>query len=63
MDSSTEKYPVCPERNTAAAFRWFYQPSSVLAFLKTRPAAGPATAAFAALQSMLARTWDRGTKE
>jgi hypothetical protein len=36
MDSATEKYPVCPERNTAAAFRWFYEPASALHFLKGR---------------------------
>jgi hypothetical protein len=43
MDSETEKYPVCPERNTPAAFRWFYQPASALAFLKGRlaPRAAP----------------------
>jgi hypothetical protein len=34
MDGETEKYPVCPERNTAAAFRWFYQPLSARAYLK-----------------------------
>ena len=61
MDSTTEKYPVCPERNTTAAFRWFYQPLSVLAFLKNRPAPRPA-AALASVQSMLARTWDRGMR-
>jgi hypothetical protein len=42
MDSDTEKYPVCPDRNTAAAFRWFYQPASALAFLKARTAPRPA---------------------
>jgi hypothetical protein len=58
MDSTTEKYPVCPERNTTAAFRWFYEPLSALAYLKARPA----TATLAAVQSMLARTWDRGMR-
>jgi hypothetical protein len=44
MDSDTEKYPVCPERNTAAAFRWFYQPASALAFLKARTTPRPPAA-------------------
>jgi hypothetical protein len=44
MDSTTEKYPVCPNRNTTAAFRWFYQPLSVLALLKGRPTPRPAAA-------------------
>lgn len=45
MDGGTEKYPVCPERNTAAAYRWFYQPASAIAFLKrgaARPPVPPA---------------------
>mgnify|MGYP006212034965 CR=1 FL=1 len=33
MDGSDEKYAVCPERNTPAAFRWFYEPLNVLAYL------------------------------
>jgi hypothetical protein len=60
MDSSTEKYPVCPERNTAAAFRWFYQPLSVLAFLKGRPASRPSVAVPAPDEGLPARTPDRG---
>jgi hypothetical protein len=45
MDSSTEKYPVCPERNTTAAFRWFYEPASALAFLTARTTPRRAVAA------------------
>jgi hypothetical protein len=48
MDSATEKYPVCRERNTAAAFRWFYQPAGAVAFLKSRPARPPLPAALPA---------------
>jgi hypothetical protein len=60
MDSSTEKYPVCPERNTTAAFRWFYQPLSVLAFLKSRGPARPAAATLAPVRSAPGRSLDRG---
>jgi len=60
MDESTEKYPVCPDRNTPAAFRWFFQPLNVVAFLKGRPAARPAPGALAPARSVPARTPDRG---
>ena len=60
MDSTSEKYPVCPERNTTAAFRWFYQPLSVLAYLKSRPAARPAAAALLPIQREARRALDRG---
>jgi hypothetical protein len=48
MESATEKYPVCPQRNTTAAFRWFYQPASAIAFLQGRPARRPVPAALLA---------------
>ena len=49
MDSTSEnhaeKYAVCPDRNTPAAFRWFYEPLNVLAYLKGRKTRRPAAAA------------------
>jgi hypothetical protein len=36
MDNTSEKYPVCPNRNTAAALRRFFRPLGVLALLKVR---------------------------
>ena len=36
MDETTEKYPVCPQRNVAAAYRRFFQPLSAVELLKTR---------------------------
>ena len=60
MDSSSEKYPVCRERNTPAAFRWFYQPLSVLAFLKGRSTPRPVAAILAQAQRAPGRRLDRG---
>jgi hypothetical protein len=54
-DSATEKYPVCPERNTPAAFRWFYQPLSVLTFLRPRSIPRPAAPGPASVQPAPAR--------
>ena len=42
MDDTSEKYPVCLNRNTRAALRRFLQPLSFLALLKARRAAWPA---------------------
>jgi hypothetical protein len=44
MDDTTEKYPVCPHRNTTAAFRWFFQPAAGLDFLRARKTSRPAAA-------------------
>jgi hypothetical protein len=60
MDSTSEKYPVCPDRNTPAAFRWFYQPLSVLAFLKGRPTRLPAAAVLLPARHAPERMRDRG---
>jgi hypothetical protein len=59
MDDTSEKYPVCPERNTPAAFRWFYQPLNVLAYLKARRSPRPDTAARVSAQPEPARLLDR----
>ena len=63
MDSTTEKqeekYAVCPARNTPAAFRWFHEPLSVLAFLKGRRTPPPIAAALRPVPSVLVRTRDR----
>jgi hypothetical protein len=58
-DDATEKYPVCPHRNTPAAFRWFYHPLSLPTFLKGRAPSRPAVAALAPEQGGRARTSDR----
>ena len=60
MDSATEKYPVCPERNTTAAFRWFYEPASALAFLKARTTPRRAVAAALPAEPVPERTPGRG---
>jgi hypothetical protein len=39
---SPEKYAVCPHRNSAAAFRWFYGSLSALVFVKGRSSPRPA---------------------
>ena len=44
MDHTSEKYPVCLNRNTRAALRRFLQPLSFFALLKTRKAPWPAAA-------------------
>lgn len=58
-EKQEEKYPVCPERNTAAAFRWFYEPLSVLAFVKGRRTPPPIAAALRPVPCVLGRTRDR----
>ena len=60
MDESTERYPVCPDRNTPAAFRWFFQPLNLPAFLKGRPAARPSSSGFAASQTVSGRAPEGG---
>ena len=42
MDDTSEKYPVCLNRNTRAALRRFLQPLSFIALLKARRALRPA---------------------
>ena len=42
MNDTSEKYPVCLNRNTRAALRRFLQPLSFFALLKTRRAPRPA---------------------
>lgn len=42
MDDTSEKYPVCLNRNTRAALRRFLQPLSFIALLKARRAPRPA---------------------
>jgi hypothetical protein len=44
MDGTSEKYLVCPHRNTTAAYRWFFEPVDALAFLKARTTPRPAAA-------------------
>jgi hypothetical protein len=46
MEETTEKYPVCPERNTPAAYRWFFQPLSPVERLRARAIRRPAAAAW-----------------
>ena len=64
MDSTSEnhaeKYAVCPERNTPAAFRWFYEPLNVLAYLKGRRTRRPAAADLPPARCAPLRTPDRG---
>jgi hypothetical protein len=60
MESTTEKYPVCPDRNTSAAFRWFYEPLSAAAFLKARRSWRRAAEAPLPAQPEPARMLDRG---
>lgn len=59
MDETTEKYPVCPQRNVAAAYRRFFQSPSAIELLKARmtprPAAVDRLAASPALQHKLER--------
>jgi hypothetical protein len=42
MSDTSEKYPVCLNRNTRAALRRFLQPLSFFALLKARRAPSPA---------------------
>lgn len=60
MESTTEKYPVCPERNTSAAFRWFYAPLSAVEFLKGRRRR-PAAEALAQARTVPPRALDAQT--
>jgi hypothetical protein len=48
MDETTEKYPVCPQRNVAAAYRRFFQPLSAIELLKHRMSPRPSAAGRAA---------------
>jgi hypothetical protein len=59
MDESTEKYPVCPERNVAAAYRRFFQPLSAIELLKGRMTPRPAAADLLAATREPAHTPDR----
>lgn len=54
MDSGAEMYPVCPHRNTTAAYRWFYQSQTALSYLKRRTARSynPTEAATSLLSSL-----------
>jgi hypothetical protein len=58
MDDTSEKYPVCLNRNTRAALRRFLQPLSFFALLRTRRAPRPA-AVLAPVKSAPARGRDR----
>ena len=42
MNDTSEKYPVCLNRNTRAALRRFLQPLSFFALLKARRSPSPA---------------------
>jgi hypothetical protein len=59
MDEPTEKYPVCPQRNVAAAYRRFFQPLSAVELLKARMTRQPAAANLPAAPRAGAHRQDR----
>lgn len=59
MDGTSEKYPACPDRNTAAAFRWFYEPLDATAYLKVRKTRRPSAEALLAALLASERALDR----
>ena len=59
MVDTTEKYPVCPQRNVAAAYRRFFQPLSAIELLKARMTPRPAAATLLAATRASAHRPDR----